>query len=128
MEPQSSSDANLDDGVRRFLGEYFKLSDIRERTPEYVNMFTEDARFILDSQPSKGSAEITAAMEALWATISWRKHTIRDASPYGNDPGQVEIQGFVDLGQLDGQKKTLDFTSRGHLTRVESEWGYKWDS
>lgn len=72
--------------------------------------------------------EITAAMEALWATISWRKHTIRDASPYGNNPDEVEIHGSVDLGLLDGQTKTLAFSSRGHLTPVESEWGYKWDS
>lgn len=67
-------------------------------------------------------------MEALWATISWRKHTIRDASPYGNSPDQVEIHGSVDLGLLGGQTKTLAFSSRGHLTPVESEWGYKWDS
>ncbi|KAJ4146293.1 hypothetical protein NW754_001760 [Fusarium falciforme] len=128
MEPQRSTEAKLGDGVHRFLDEYFKLSDIRERTTEYVNMFTEDAAFILDSQPCKGTAEITAAMEALWATISWRKHTIRDASPYGNNPDQVEIHGSVDLGLLDGQTKTLVFSSRGHLTPVESEWGYKWDS
>ncbi|RSL47702.1 hypothetical protein CEP53_009837 [Fusarium sp. AF-6] len=128
MEAQRSALAKLDDGVHRFLDEYFKLSDIRECTTEYVNMFTKDAAFILDSQPCKGTAEITAAMEALWATISWRKHTIRDASPYGNNPGQVEIHGSVDLELLDGQKKTLVFTSKGHLTQVESEWGYKWDS
>ncbi|KAJ4322519.1 hypothetical protein N0V84_004765 [Fusarium piperis] len=145
MEPRRSSEAKLDDAVHRFLDEYFKLSDIRERTTEYVNMFTDDARFILGSQPSEGTTgemrileasiskdlteqEITAAMETLWATISWRKHMIRNASPYGNNSGQVEIHGSVDLELLDGQKKTLIFTSRGHLTPVDSEWGYKWDS
>ena len=56
MEPQQSTEAKLDDGVHRFLDEYFKLSDIRELTAEYVNMFTEDAAFILDSQPCKGTA------------------------------------------------------------------------
>ena len=91
-----------------------------------------DSRLVFSSTRYSGKLltreEITAAMEALWATISWRKHTIRDASPYGNNSDQVEIHGSVDLGLLDGQTKTLVFSSRGHLTPVESEWGYKWDS
>ncbi|RSL46450.1 hypothetical protein CEP54_013844 [Fusarium duplospermum] len=110
MEPQRSAESKLDDVVHRFLDEYFKLSDIRERTTEYVNMFTEDAAFILDSQPCKGT----------------EAHDTRRIRR--NNPGQVEIHGSVDLELLDGQKKTLVFTSKGHLTTVESEWGYRWDS
>ncbi|KAH7262809.1 hypothetical protein BKA59DRAFT_540344 [Fusarium tricinctum] len=114
---QSPSDQSVQPHVIQFLQSFYAISDTPDETEKYVDMFTEDATFVLASKKASGRSEITTLRQGMWDAVASRKHTLQKVYPFGSGSDEVMLYGSVALELKNGGSADIEWAGRAELDK-----------
>ncbi|KAJ3524177.1 hypothetical protein NM208_g12154 [Fusarium decemcellulare] len=122
---QCPSDQSVNPEIVAFLQSFYRISDTPGETAKYVDMFTEDATFVLASKKSEGHAAITTMREGMWDAVASRKHQIFKVFPFGTRSDEVMLYGTVALQLKNGGSAEIDWAGRAELVKAAVDGNYR---
>ncbi|KAF4974587.1 hypothetical protein FZEAL_8514 [Fusarium zealandicum] len=122
---QSPSDQSLDSGIVSFLQTFYRVSDTPGETEKYVEMFTDDATFVLASKKAVGHKEITTMREGMWDSVASRKHRISKLFPFGTDANELMLHGTVALTLKNGGSAEIEWAGRAEVVKADADGKYR---
>ncbi|CAK7242728.1 MAG: hypothetical protein STHCBS139747_004227 [Sporothrix thermara] len=93
--PAVPADGSVDPRAVAFFDSFYKTSDTPTAHEEYARSFLPDATFVLASKKAVGYDQILATRQAMWATITSRKHTIYKIFSFGPQSKEFMLYGHV---------------------------------
>ncbi|KAJ5703251.1 oleate delta-12 desaturase [Penicillium malachiteum] len=103
----SYPDIPFDPMVKRFLSEFYLLTDAPSETENYVECFTPEASVFIGARSIQGREGIRHLRSSMWDTVKQRTHRPKQVFPYGPNSNLVTILGAVDYVFKDDTKKTI---------------------
>ncbi|KAF5556085.1 fungal specific transcription factor factor [Fusarium napiforme] len=122
---QSPSDQSVPPHVIQFLQAFYAVSDTPGETDKYVDMFAEDATFVLASKKASGHAEITTLRQGMWEAVASRKHTLNKVYPFGAGSDEVMLHGSVALQLKNGGSAEIEWAGRAELEKTAADGKYR---
>ncbi|KAF5024567.1 hypothetical protein F66182_3330 [Fusarium sp. NRRL 66182] len=119
------SDQSVQPDIIDFLQSFYHVSDTPGETTKYVDMFTQDANFVLASKKASGHAEITTLREGMWDAVTSRKHTLYKVFPFGPGAEEVMLYGTVALQLKNGSSAEIEWAARAELARAASDGKFR---
>jgi len=117
-----SSNIQVDDRIKLFFEDFYRISDTPDAHERYVDFFTDDATFVLASKRGKGREEILAMRKGMWATVSSRLHTPIKIFHFGMNSNEVMIYGTVAYALKDGRKAEVEWAARSEMKKAGEMW------
>ncbi|KAK1763941.1 hypothetical protein QBC33DRAFT_548381 [Phialemonium atrogriseum] len=112
----------VESSIVEFFERFYRVSDTPGAHDEYVDMFTNDATFILASKSSRGREDILSMRHGMWSSISSRKHTVPKIFPFGSSSREFMLYGSVKFDFKDGKEGEVDWAARAELSSQDGVW------
>ncbi|RSL41884.1 hypothetical protein CEP53_012486 [Fusarium sp. AF-6] len=122
---QCPTDQSIHPDIVTFLQSFYSVSDTPGETEKYVDMFTEDATFVLASKKAAGHSEITTLRQGMWEAVASRKHQLFQIFPFGKGSDELMLYGTVALQLKNGGSAEIDWAARAELVRSAPDGKYR---
>ncbi|KAL2257972.1 hypothetical protein VTK26DRAFT_8897 [Humicola hyalothermophila] len=137
-EPFYPGNVSLDGSVKRFIRNFFEISDDPDRTDEWVASFQDDATVIIGDDVAKGKNEIRKMRRQMWKDVDERKHRLAKVFPADFPPtahariAPLDEAEFMLLGAVayrmkdGGGNEVRDWAAHAQLRRdrVTAPWKF----
>ncbi|GAB1320626.1 hypothetical protein MFIFM68171_10836 [Madurella fahalii] len=136
-EPAYPDNIPTESSVKRFITNFFAVSDTPDSIDEWVSYFRDDATVIMGNDIAKGKQEIRKLRLRMWKDVEERKHRLVKVFPGSFNAGRTVVAAmneaeFMLFGAVayrlrnGGGDSAVDWAGHARLFRdkVTSQWRF----